>query len=95
MGNVIGQPAQEPVDVPMVALCEHIGYNYNNKAMIAVKKGEKFFTTQGRALRLVENGTAALDMGDEPEVEVEPAEEHEAPAPVKIDKRSKAYRKGR
>lgn len=79
--------------VAMVAVVDHPGYNYDGIAYQVVSEGQKFNVTPARAARLLAKGIAKLDApapAVEPPVaaEVEPDE----PEPVKIDKRTKAYK---
>ena len=79
--------------VAMVALAAHPGYNYDGVPYQIVAVDQKFNVTPARAARLLAKGIAKLDVAApvvEPVVaaEVEP----DAPEPVKIDKRTKAYR---
>lgn len=79
--------------VAMVATVEHPGYNYDGIPYQVVAEGQKFNTTPSRAARLLAKGIAKLDA---PAPSVEPPAAPEgasaAPEPVKIDKRTKAYR---
>ena len=79
--------------VALVALSDHPGYNYDGIPFQVVKAGQKFNTTPARAARLLAKGIAKLDAGS-PVVEPPVAEDEafDAPEPVKIDKRTKAYR---
>lgn len=79
--------------VALVALSDHPGYNYDGIPYQIVSAGQKFNTTPARAARLLAKGIAKLDAGS-PAVEPPVAAEvdSDAPEPVKIDKRTKAYR---
>ncbi len=79
--------------VAMVALVQHPGYNYDGISYQIVAADQKFNVTPARAARLLAKGIAKLDVAApvvEPVVaaEVEPDE----PEPVKVDKRTKAYK---
>lgn len=73
----------------MVAAVEHPGYNYDGIPYQIVQAGQKFNTTPSRAARLLAKGIASLDVAPAPVAAIEPEPELE---PVKIDKRTKAYR---
>ena len=79
--------------VAMVALVQHPGYNYDGIPYQIVAADQKFNVTPARAARLLAKGIAKLDVSapavDPPvAAEVEP----DAPEPVKVDKRTKAYK---
>ena len=79
--------------VALVALADHPGYNYDGIPFQVVKAGQKFNTTPARAARLLAKGIAKLDAPAPAEAPPVAAEEaFDAPEPVKIDKRTKAYR---
>ncbi len=80
--------------VAMVALAAHPGYNYDGVPYQIVAADQKFNVTPARAARLLAKGIAKLDApapAVEPVAEVVEVEADE-PEPVKIDKRTKAYR---
>ena len=82
--------------VAMVAVVDHPGYNYDGVPYQIVSAGQKFNVTPARAARLLAKGIAKLDVSSpavEPPVaaEVEPDESE----PVKIDKRTKAYKESK
>ena len=79
--------------VALVALSDHPGYNYDGIPFQVVKAGQSFNTTPARAARLLAKGIAKLD-ATAPFVAPPVAAEvdSDAPEPVKIDKRTKAYR---
>ena len=79
--------------VALVALSDHPGYNYDGIPYQVVKAGQKFNTTPARAARLLAKGIAKLDAPAPVSAPPVAAEvDSDAPEPVKIDKRTKAYR---
>lgn len=80
--------------VAMVALVQHPGYNYDGISYQIVAADQKFNVTPARAARLLAKGIAKLDVSEpavEPVVAQEEASDPE-PEPVKVDKRTKAYK---
>ena len=82
--------------VAMVALAAHPGYNYDGVPYQIVDAGQKFNVTPARAARLLAKGIAKLDAPAPAEaVQSIVDAELESIEPVKIDKRTKAYRDSR
>ena len=82
--------------VAMVALVAHPGFNYDGIPYQIVAAGQEFNVTPARAARLLAKGIAKLDVSSpavEPPVAAEV--ESDAPDPVKVDKRTKAYKESK
>lgn len=95
--------------VAMVALLQHPGYNYDGVPYQIVSAGQKFNVTPARAARLLAKGIAKLEVFDERvefavttdplppgspmEWSADPMEPE--PEPVKVDKRTKAYKESK
>lgn len=84
----------ENSDVTMVALKDHLGYNYGGSAStLLVHAGDTFTTTAARSERLVAKGMAMVKVGKlkAPSPIVAPvAPVAVPPAPAKVDGRTKA-----
>ena len=83
----------DSASVSMVALRKHLGYYYNGVATeVLVLEGEAFTTTFARSERLVAKGVARMVDSTEP-APIPVVESVVAkPEPVKIDKRTKAFK---
>lgn len=85
--------------VAMVAVVDHPGYNYDGIPYQVVSAGQKFNVTPARAARLLAKGIAKLDVAsksdellDATTSPVIPPPADPKPEPVKVDKRTKAYK---
>lgn len=90
---VVGlKPVSGPRDIEVVAQLDHLGrYGFQ-------RKGASYLVTMDEAMDLVKRGIVALPSNDPGDEHAAPVAVAPAPAvePVKIDKRTKAFRaKGR